>query len=130
MPVRRIQSSKKTRQETPTGGPETILVVEDEPAILELARLMLENLGYRILTAGSPTDAFRVAGSCTGKIDLLMTDVIMPGMNGRDLAGRLASMHPPRTQNPVYVRLYGRCDRSSRRFEWCGEFYPETLFHG
>ncbi|MFZ2634489.1 MAG: PAS domain S-box protein [Desulfosalsimonadaceae bacterium] len=84
----------ETRQEKPAGGAETILVVEDEPAILDMARLMLENMGYRLLTAGSPADAIRIAESHPGPIDLLITDVIMPEMNGRDLARRLASLYP------------------------------------
>lgn len=80
-------------KETP-GGNETILVVEDEPAILAVASTMLTRMGYSVLKAGSPGEAIRLAGECTGKIDLLITDVIMPEMNGRDLAQTLMSLHP------------------------------------
>jgi CheY-like chemotaxis protein len=59
-----------------------------------MTRLMLENMGYQILTAGSPFDATHIAESHAGSIDLLMTDVIMPEMNGRDLAGRLLALYP------------------------------------
>jgi len=85
---------EKIPQEKPAGGTETILVVEDEPAVLDMTRLMLENMGYRLLTAGSPSDAIHVAESHAGSVDLLMTDVIMPEMNGRDLAGRLSAKYP------------------------------------
>jgi PAS domain S-box-containing protein len=85
---------EKIPQKKPAGGTETILVVEDEPAVLDMTRLMLENMGYRPLTAGSPSDAIHIAESHAGSIDLLMTDVIMPEMNGRDLAGRLSAKYP------------------------------------
>ena len=68
------------------GGTETLLVVEDETAILELARESLERLGYTVLTARSPEDALRrYAAGFEGPIHLLITDVVMPQMNGREL---------------------------------------------
>jgi len=76
------------------GGEETILLVEDEPAILTLSAQMLEHLGYRVLPALTPTEAIDLAGGHDGPIDLLITDVVMPEMNGRDLAGRLLASHP------------------------------------
>nr|NJM00949.1 PAS domain S-box protein [Desulfobacula sp.] len=76
------------------GGNETILLVEDEAAILGLARVMLERMGYGVLAASSPAEALRQARAHTGKIDLLMTDVVMPEMNGRDLAVQLAKLYP------------------------------------
>jgi len=76
------------------GGRETILLVEDEAAILALAAMMLEKLGYAVLKAQAPGDALLMAREHVGKIDLLMTDVIMPGMNGRDLAIQLLSSYP------------------------------------
>jgi two-component system cell cycle sensor histidine kinase/response regulator CckA len=75
-------------------GRETILVVEDVPALLELNKLMLEKQGYRVLTAGTPGEAIRLAGENAGEIHLLMTDVMMPEMNGSDLAGRMLSLYP------------------------------------
>lgn len=71
------------------GGAETVLVVEDEPAILEMVTAMLQNLGYRVLAATSPGEGLRQAKEHAGTIDLLLTDVIMPEMNGRDLYGGL-----------------------------------------
>ncbi len=76
------------------GGVETILLVEDEPMILDLSKTLLENLGYAVLTANSPSEAIRVAADHAGEIHLLITDVVMPEMNGLDLAKRLLSLYP------------------------------------
>ncbi len=73
---------------------ETVLLVEDEPAILALARRILKRLGYTVLNASTPSEAIRLAGAHAGEIHLLITDVVMPEMNGRDLARRLLSHHP------------------------------------
>jgi two-component system cell cycle sensor histidine kinase/response regulator CckA len=75
-------------------GRETILVVEDEPAILDMTKTMLERLGYTVLTASTAREAIRLAGAHTGVIHLLMTDVVMPEMNGRDLAKNLLTSYP------------------------------------
>ena len=75
-------------------GSETILLVEDEPAILKMIQVMLERLGYAVLSAGTPLEALALAGDPDTKVHLLITDVVMPEMNGRDLAGRLASAYP------------------------------------
>ncbi len=77
-----------------TRGSETILLVEDEPMILKVATTMLETLGYTVLAASTPGEAIRLARDHPGRIDLLMTDVVMPEMNGRDLARNLLSIHP------------------------------------
>lgn len=75
-------------------GHETVLLVEDEPAILRLGRRMLESLGYTVLVAGTPGQALRVADQHPSEIHLLMTDVVMPEMNGRELAKQLLCRHP------------------------------------
>jgi CheY-like chemotaxis protein len=75
-------------------GQETVLIVEDEPAILDLSKQLLEMQGYRVLTAGTPGEAIRLAEKHKGEIHLLLTDVIMPEMNGRELAGKLLSLYP------------------------------------
>lgn len=75
-------------------GHETVLLVEDEPALLHLGTTMLERLGYRVLAADTPGEAIRLAEEHAGAIHLLMTDVVMPEMNGRDLARRLLSLYP------------------------------------
>lgn len=75
-------------------GTETILLVEDEPGVRQLVRDMLYRLGYTILEAGSGAEALRIFEQHHGVIDLLLTDVIMPQMSGRDLAQRLRSVQP------------------------------------
>jgi PAS domain S-box-containing protein len=88
-------SAPTTRSTEPTrGGQETILLTEDEPAILEMTTTMLQLLGYTVLAANSPNEAIRLAQEHVGTIHLLMTDVVMPVMNGRDLATRLLAVHP------------------------------------
>ncbi len=77
-----------------TRGQETILLVEDESAILTLGVRILERLGYEVLSAATPGEAIRLAREHSGNIDLLITDVVMPEMNGRDLARNLLSIHP------------------------------------
>ncbi len=76
------------------GRGETVLLVEDELAILQLGKMMLERLGYAVLEATTPTEALALAEKHTGKIHLLLTDVVMPDMNGRELADRLQSLYP------------------------------------
>ncbi|MFO7913028.1 MAG: ATP-binding protein [Desulfotignum sp.] len=76
------------------GGSETILLVEDEPSILRMARMMLERKGYSVLPAATPGEAIDLAKTHSDKIHLLMTDVVMPEMNGRDLAGQLKPLYP------------------------------------
>ena len=76
------------------GRGETILVVEDEASILKLASRMLTDLGYVVITTNSPEQAVELAKENDKAIDLLVTDIIMPEMNGRDLAKRLISLHP------------------------------------
>ncbi len=75
-------------------GRETVLLVEDEAAILRVTRRMLEKMGYIVLAAGTPGEAIRLAESHPTEIQLLMTDVVMPEMNGRDLAKQLLSRSP------------------------------------
>ncbi len=76
------------------GQGETILVVEDEKSILRLISTILNNLGYNVLTANSPKQALGLAEGQKDRIHLLITDVIMPEMNGRDLADLLISFYP------------------------------------
>ena len=80
---------------TPTvGGDETILLVEDEPTILMMTAQLLESLGYVVLAVGTPEEAIQLAGERANEIHLLLTDVIMPEMNGRDLADKLLPVYP------------------------------------
>ena len=74
-------------------GKETILLVEDEPSVRELTRMVLSKRGYAVLEALNPADAERLAGSHGAEIHLLLTDVVMPGMSGHELAKRLTARH-------------------------------------
>ncbi len=78
----------------PVRGHETVLLVEDEPAILGVACRMLEGQGYQVLAAATPGEGLRLADGHPGRIDLLLTDVVMPEMNGRELARSLGERHP------------------------------------
>jgi len=102
-------------------GTETILLVEDQAPLLELSREFLERLGYRVLTAALPEKAIEISHDLSGKIDMLLTDVLMPGMNGRELAHRL------RKQRPEMKVLYvsGFVDRA---FENSGGPGPDEAF--
>jgi len=75
-------------------GHETILLVEDEIAILRLTTQMLERLGYKVVAAKTPGEAIHLAQEHNGEILLLVTDVVMPEMNGRDLAKNILSIYP------------------------------------
>src|SRR5207244_2536606 len=78
----------------PAGGRETLLVAEDEQLVRLLARKILEHAGYTVLVATGGPDALRLAGQHRGPIDLLLTDVVMPEMSGRELMHRLAGHRP------------------------------------
>ncbi len=76
------------------GGTETILLVEDDPSVLELAHCTLQQLGYNVLPCASPDEALRTFGSYQSKVELLVTDVVMPRMNGKELASRISALRP------------------------------------
>lgn len=75
-------------------GTETILFVEDEEAVRSLVRQVLTGCGYRLLVAVNGADAVRLAGQHPEHIDLLLTDVVMPQMGGREVAERLTALRP------------------------------------
>ncbi len=81
-------------KDVPLSRGETVLIVEDDPAILKLGKRMLEQLGYVVLSASMPAEAIKLIEGQSSKIDLLVTDVIMPEMNGRALADRVKMIHP------------------------------------
>jgi len=89
-------------------GWETVLLVEDEPDVRELAAEILRDRGYRVLQARSSDDAMRVAAGHAEAIHLLLTDVVMPGASGRDLADRLA----PRRPDMRILYMSGYTDRA------------------
>ena len=89
-----IDIQREKTAKIPLSCGETVLLVEDEPAILNMGKIMLEQLGYRVLAADMPDEAIRMAEEHAGEIQLLITDVVMPNMNGRELAERLQSLYP------------------------------------
>lgn len=75
-------------------GTETVLLVEDQEDVRSLAREVLENYGYKVLEAANVILALELAAQYTGPIELLLTDAVMPGMNGRELSERLTELRP------------------------------------
>lgn len=75
-------------------GDETVLLVEDEPSILKMTTMMLQKLGYAVVISRTPGKAIELAHSHTGDIHLLLTDVVMPEMNGRNLANAIEAIRP------------------------------------
>jgi two-component system cell cycle sensor histidine kinase/response regulator CckA len=99
-----VDPQKESTDKILTGHSETILVVEDEAAILNLIKTMLEKLGYTVLTASTASRAMQLVEAHAGEIRLLITDVVMPGMNGRELAEQLMSLDP--TLNLLFMSGY------------------------
>jgi CheY-like chemotaxis protein len=90
----RSRSNTHFRQSQVAGGEETILITEDEPDLRELTRIFLESYGYRVLSAGSAEQAVQVSDQFGEPIHLLLTDVIMPGISGRQLAEKILIKRP------------------------------------
>ena len=87
--------SQEAAKLKPRGGTETILLVEDEPAVRMLTRILLERSGYHVLEAADGVEALRTWEQHTSPIHLLLTDIVMPeGINGRELAQRLREHVP------------------------------------
>jgi two-component system cell cycle sensor histidine kinase/response regulator CckA len=79
---------------TPVGGRETVLLVEDDESVRRLATLILERNGYRVIATADGMTALDAARAHDGPIDLLLTDMVMPGLNGREVAERFATLQP------------------------------------
>ena len=90
------QASTNARKSTGgiRGGTETILLVEDEPSVLDLAQRTLQHLGYNVLPCGGADEALRAFGEYQDRIQLLVTDLVMPRMNGKELAARITAREP------------------------------------
>jgi PAS domain S-box-containing protein len=87
-----VHTSKQSPVAPLPRGDETILLVEDEPEVLEMAKQMLENFGYTVLASSTPREAIHIARENSGDINLVITDMIMPEMTGRDLISNLISL--------------------------------------
>jgi CheY-like chemotaxis protein len=77
-----------------SSGGETILLVEDDPGVRKMSAEVLRNAGYNVIVAPNGNDALRLAEGYTGQLHLLLTDVVMPGMTGPELAGRFSDLFP------------------------------------
>jgi len=91
------QAERVVLSTAPTGtfqGRETLLIVEDQEAVRRFAALVLRSCGYRVLEAGDGAEALSTADACTERIDLLVTDVEMPGLSGREVAERMLLRRP------------------------------------
>ncbi len=88
------EAPEANEREIPQGRGETVLIVEDETMILEVAVEILEGLGYAVRSASSPAEALKLVEGEGILVDALITDVIMPGMNGRELADRIRATRP------------------------------------
>jgi CheY-like chemotaxis protein len=99
-----VSSTAQTPAPAACDGKETILLVEDEAAVRELTRMVLSKRGYSVLEALNPADAEQLAGSHGSEIHLLLTDVVMPGMSGRELAKRLTAQR--RNLRVLYMSGY------------------------
>jgi len=80
--------------DTACGGHETILLVEDEESVRQLVRDTLTAKGYNVIEGANGESGIAAAGAHTGKIDLVITDVVMPGMGGREMVKKLAASRP------------------------------------
>lgn len=98
LPVTFAAAEKVMAQSVPDldgdGGGETILIVEDEDRVRHLLTETLSGLGYQVMDTGVPADAVTMSEDCAGKIHLLLTDMVMPGMSGRQLAARIRQDRP------------------------------------
>ncbi|MBP7867116.1 MAG: PAS domain S-box protein [Acidobacteria bacterium] len=91
---RAVPSPPAPREQPPEEGIETVLLAEDDRAVLDLAVTVLRRFGYTVLAAQSPHEAVALARDHAGEIHLLVTDVVMGGMNGRELCDRVAALRP------------------------------------
>ena len=89
-----VKTHSENNNNIPLSQGETILLVEDEDSILKLIKRILLRLGYTVLAANTPDEAFSFAQEYMDDIDLLITDVIMPTMNGRDLSENIKAFCP------------------------------------
>ncbi len=80
--------------QTPVPNAPVVLLVEDEEMVREITAQVLQHAGYSVLECNGPNEALKVAGMHRGHIDLLLSDVVMPGMNGVELADKLRDLKP------------------------------------
>ncbi len=111
----------ETEPEMMPTGSETILLVEDNPHVRELTENVLERLGYRVMSAGDGAEALQKMETARDEIDMLLTDVVMPGMSGRELAEQLVAARP--AFKVLFMSGYEGADISQR-----GMLLPDAPF--
>lgn len=92
-----IKDSTRKKGETPKGrvhGAGTVLLIEDEEGVRGIVKLALESHGYRVLAAGGAEEAEEIVQEAGDEIDIIITDVVMPGLNGRQVVERIRGRHP------------------------------------
>jgi two-component system, cell cycle sensor histidine kinase and response regulator CckA len=124
-----------SRDQVPTGT-ETVLLVEDQRDLLRVFQSILDRLGYSVLAADSPERALKQVENYSGQIHLLLTDIVMPGMNGLELAALLKQQKrdmkvPPEAtetghEGDLHVRIYARRPGSTRNPGKGGSLHRET----
>ncbi len=92
--MRTLEALRGQSGEMSMPGGETILVVDDDPSVLQVASKVLRRGGYEVVEADGGDKALRLAEELNGRIDLLLTDVVMPGMGGRELGEHLSERYP------------------------------------
>ena len=122
-------SAAEAPRTAPAVGTETVLLVEDNESVRALAFQALTRRGYRVFEAANGEEGIRIATELGGAIDLVITDVVMPVMGGRELSTRLrrdVAGH----EDPVHVRVYGRRDPEGRGDGAGIVFHPEAIYPG
>ena len=120
--VEEFEHSQESESESEiAGGSETILLVEDEEALRDVAVNLLEASGYKVLPAGNAPDALILAQNYDQHIDLLLTDVIMPNMSGTELYAHLREVRPE-------IKLLYMSGYAGQQLEHYGKFGQETEF--
>jgi signal transduction histidine kinase/ActR/RegA family two-component response regulator len=109
---KQVPIAKDIAEERPTRGNETILVVEDDESFRHLVREILIGLGYKVLESPKPEEALTLCERHRGRVDLLITDFVMPRMNGRELASRIVAVHPE--TSVLYMSGYGKESTATR----------------
>jgi len=96
LPICREDAAEQAKTETLAmpRGTETVLIAEDDPAIRGLVAHILEPLGYRVIAARSGAEAMKLAETSQARVDILLTDVVMPEMGGKELAQMFQTIHP------------------------------------
>jgi CheY-like chemotaxis protein len=117
----RFQSLRRTGLDEAPSGTETVLLAEDEPGVRTLIRAILEEKGYEVLTAASGAEALQRWSSDPGKVDLLVTDIVMPGMTGRQLHEALTRERP--RLKAVFMSGY-----TDQALAEGGDGPPDTIF--